>query len=124
MKDENLIHIRLTHGEAVNSKRDILSTQMNLIKMLKVMRDFHKLRSEEFRTKAQIHKKLKELDLSVHKLELLLPKIKIPKILQQGTEEVKEEVKEKSVKKKEKDPHEKDLEKQLLEIQEKLKKLE
>jgi hypothetical protein len=123
MKDQNLIHIRLSHSEAVNSKKDILSTQMNLIKMLKVMKSFHKLRSEELKTKAQIQKKLKELDSDIHKLELLLPKIKIPKILQTGTEEIKEEVKE-TVKKKEKDPHEKDLEQQLLEIQEKLKKLE
>jgi hypothetical protein len=122
MKDENLIHIRLDHSEAVHSKVDVLSTQMNLIKMLKIMKAFHKLRSEELKTKGKIQKKLKDLDANVHKLEVLLPKIHIPKILQHGTEEIKKEVKEKIQRKP--DPHEIDLENQLREIQEKLRRLE
>jgi hypothetical protein len=122
MKDENLIHIRLNHSEAVTSKVDVLSTQMNLIKMLKIMKAFHKLRSEELKTKGKIQKKLKDLDANIHKLEVLLPKIHIPKILQHGTEEIKQEVKEKV--KRKLDPHEIDLENQLKEIQDKLRKLE
>ena len=121
MKDENLIHIKLEHGEAVNSKVDVLSTQMDLIKMLKIIKAFHKLRNEELDTRAKLQKKLREVNLNIHKLEVLLPKIKIPEILQHGSVEVREEVK-KEVKKK--DPHEKDLEKQLQEIQAKLKRLE
>jgi uncharacterized protein YjaG (DUF416 family) len=122
MKDENLIHIRLNHSEAVTSKVDVLSTQMNLIKMLKIMKTFHKLRAEELKTKGKIQKKLKDLDGNIHKLEVLLPKIHIPKILQHGTEEIKQEVKEKV--KRKPDPHEIDLENQLKEIQDKLRRLE
>lgn len=122
VKDANLIHIRLNHREAVASKIDVLSTQMNLIRMLKTMKAYHKLRSEEFKTKEKILRKLRELDKGVHKLELLLPKIHIPKILQHGKEEIKEEVHEK-VKSKKKDPRDLDLEMQLKEIQDKLKKL-
>ena len=121
MKDENLIHIKLEHGEAVDSKVDVLTTQMNLIKLLRIIKAFHKLRDEELKTKEKLQKKLKEINLNVHKLEVLLPKIKIPEILQHGSVEVREEVK-KEVKKK--DPHEKDLEKQLRDIQAKLKRLE
>ncbi len=125
MKDENLIHIKLSHSEAVASKVDVLSTQMNLIKMLKIMKIFHKLRSEELKTKAKIQKKLKELDGSIHKLELLLPKIKIPKILQHEQEGIREEVREevREVAKKKKNYYDKDLEVQLKEIQDKLMKL-
>jgi len=125
VKDENLIHIRLNHSEAVTSKVDVLSTQMNLIRMLKTMKTFHKIRAEEFKTKEKLQRKLKELDNSIHKLELLLPKIKIPKILQHETEQVREEVREevREVVKK-KDYYDKDLESQLKEIQDKLMKLE
>ena len=125
VKDENLIHIKLNHSEAVNSKVDVLSTQMNLIKMLKIMKAFHKLRAEELKTKAKLQKKLKELDGSIHKLELLLPKIRIPKILQHEKEEIREEVRKevREVAKKE-NYYDKNLEVQLKEIQDKLMKLE
>lgn len=125
-KEAPLIHIKLNHREAVNSKVDVLSTQMNLIRMLRTMKSFHKIRSEELKVKAKIQKRLRELDKSIHKLELLLPKIEIPKILQHEKEEVKEEVR-KEVRKdvdKKKDYYDKDLEIQLKEIQEKLMKLE
>jgi hypothetical protein len=126
MKDENLIHIRLNHSEAVNAKVDVLSTQMNLIKMIKIMKAFHKLRSEELKTKLTIQKKLKELDKDVHKLETLLPKIHIPKILKHEEEEIIEKpaVVKKTEKKKERDPKDIDLERQLKEIQDKLRMLE
>ncbi len=126
MKDSNLIHIRLDHSEAVISKVDVLSTQVYLIKMLKTMKAFHKLRAEELKTKIKIQKKLKEVNSNIHKLEVLLPKIKIPEILQHGSVEVREtSVSETaSERKKKADPHEKDLEKQLQEIQDKLRKLE
>jgi hypothetical protein len=130
LKDENLIHIKLSHSEAVNSKVDILSTQMHLIKMLKTMKTYHKLRSEDLKVKAKIHRKLKELENSIHKLELLLPKIKIPRILQHGQEAIVEEVDNKIRKEnkhrseeKNKDYYDKDLEVQLKDIQEKLMKL-
>jgi histidyl-tRNA synthetase len=126
MKDENLIHIRLNHSEAVNAKVDVLSTQMNLIKMIKIMKVFHKLRSEELKTKLKIQKKLKDLDKDVHKLETLLPKIHIPKILKHEEEEIIEKpaVVKKTEKKKERDPKDIDLERQLKEIQDKLRMLE
>ncbi len=127
MKQENLIHIKLNHSEAVNGKVDVLSTQMNLIKMLKILKIFHKLRSEELKTKSKVQKKLKEVEGNIHKLENLLPKIHIPKILQHGSEEVREEVSEKVkslVKSKEKEPYDRNLEIQLKEIQDKLRKLE
>lgn len=123
VKDENLIHIRLNHSEAVNAKVDVLSTQMNLIKMIKTMKTFYKLRMEELKTKAKIHKKFKELDSNIHKLEILLPKIHIPKILQHGTEEVKQEVKQEVEKKHKEINFDKGLEDQLKEIQDKLRQL-
>ena len=125
MKDANLIHIKLNHSEAVNAKVDVLSTQMNLIRMLKIMKTFHKIRSEELKTKAKIHKKLKEVDSNIRKLGVLLPKIHIPKILQHDGEEVKEVIKKEVVKEQKREvSFDKDLENQLKEIQAKLRKLE
>lgn len=124
-KEGSLIHIKLTHSEAVNSKVDVLSTQMNMIKMLKTMKTFHKLRSEELKLKSRIQRKLRELNNSIRKLENILPRIEIPKILQHEQEEVREEVRKevKHTVAKKKDSYDNDLEMQLKEIQEKLMKL-
>lgn len=118
IKSENLLHVKLEYEEGVQSKKDILSSERDLIRLIKVMRRYHLLRKEELDNKLRIYKKIKELKLNLTKLNQTLPKIKIPGILR------KEEVgqKEKGVVKK-KEAYDIDLETQLREIQERLRKL-
>lgn len=120
MKSENLIHIKLEYPEAVQSKKDILSSQRDLIELLKTIKRYTLLRKEELNIKLKIYKKIKELKTNLGNLHQIIPKIKIPEILKKGAEETKEEFKES---KKKKEPYDRDLESQLEEIQERLKRL-
>lgn len=116
MKSENLIHVKLEYPEAVQSKRDILETQRDLLRILKTLKKFHLIRIEELKFKAKLAKKIKELKSNISKLHQVLPKVQVPEILHH-------EEKEKTELKIKEDYHDTDLESQLEEIQNRLRSL-
>lgn len=120
MGDETLIHVKLEYAEAVRAKRDILSFESDLLRVLRRVRSYHKLRSEELRIRLKMYRRIKELKSNVGRLQQTLPKIKIPSLLSKGREEIVEYSKPKVIKNNPSD----DLDKQLEEIQERLRKLE
>lgn len=132
MKSQNVIHIKLDSNEARTSKRDILSTQLNLIKIEQTIGKFNVLRMQELMLKQQLHRKLKEVETLVSTIQTQLPKVQIPEILKKNhrikmkKEEEKEEIHEShiSTSTKEESPKEGSLEHQLQEIQEKLKAIQ
>ena len=111
MIKENLIHVRLGYGEAFQTKRDILSSEMALLKIAKTIRGYGFYRSQELELKLILYKEIKELKMILGKLQKTLPKPKIPSILK---EDFGEEAEPKSKKIK---PVERGLEEQLQEIQ-------
>lgn len=113
MTSENLLHIRLNRDELINSKKEILSTEADLIRILQTLKKYHLLRTNELKLKAKFLKKLKETKVEIKKLEEILPKPKIPKSLKEIGK-----IKEISEAKKG------NLEIQLEEIQRKLRELE
>ncbi len=115
MNNENLIHIRLNSDELINSKKEILSTEADLIKIMQTLKKYQILRTNELRLKARLLKKLKETKVEIKKLEEILPMPKIPKILK-GIESEKEMFNI--------SPKRDNLEFQLEEIQRKLRELE
>lgn len=115
MTNENLIHIMLNRDELISSKKEILSTEANLIRILQIIKKYSILRTNELKLKAKFLKKLKETKVEIKKLEEILPKPEIPKILK-GIENEKEKFNISSKKD--------NLEIQLEEIQKKLRELE
>ena len=115
MASENLFHIRFDRDELINSKKEILSTEADLIKILQIIKKYQLLRVNELKLKTRFLKKLKETKAEIKKLEEILPKPKIPKILLEIGNK-KEEFKISSKKD--------SLEIQLEEIQKKLRELE
>jgi hypothetical protein len=77
-KEDQLIHIKLGYSEAIESKRDILITQTNLIKILKNIKRYHLIRSKELKLKIIFLKKIRDLKKNINKIEKAIPKIKIP----------------------------------------------
>jgi hypothetical protein len=120
-KEEELIHIRLDYFEARKGKTDLLSSQMNLLKIIQIINRYKKLRMKELENKKNIQTKLKQTNTNIKKLQKMLPKYKIPKILENATE--KEET-TKENKKEIKIESKNTLESQVKEIQEKLKLLQ
>ena len=121
MTSEKLIHIKLNSSEALQAKRDVLSTERELLEIAKTIKRYQSLRIEELKLKLRLHRKLKELLTNIRNLQKTLPKIEIPKIIKEiyePTEEV-----EKTIQKARAIKTDADLEAQLKDIQEKLKEL-
>ena len=120
MENQNLIHVKLEYSEALNAKKDMLSVQMQLLKIARIISNYKKIRSKGMRTKLKTYRRIIELKKDLSKMQKTLPKIKVPKIIRQ------EDVKEKHI---EEIPvissqYDKSLEIELRQIQDKLKKIE
>ena len=118
MTKENLIHVRLGHTEAFQAKRDILSSEMALLKIAKTIRGYGFYRSQELELKSILYREIKELKMVLGKLQKTLPKPKIPSILKEEFGK-KTEPQSKKIK-----PAERNLEEQLQEIQKRLNDLQ
>jgi len=115
-----VIHVKLEYLEALQSKKDILGSELGLLKIAKAIKRYQILRSDELKIKLRLHRKLSELKTNIGRLQQVLPKVKIPDIL----EEKRESPEKKIVKTKiEERAHDSSLESQLQEIQERLKQL-
>lgn len=119
MKNENLIHVKLEYGEALQSKRDILSSEMNLLRITKMIKKYRLLRLEELKIKLKLYRKIKEIITNIKKMQITLPKLEIPKILKKDKEI--EEPDKLPIKERE---YDESLESQLQEIQDKLNLLQ
>jgi len=115
-----VIHVKLEYNEALQSKKDILNSELGLLKIAKAIKKHQILRSDELKVKLRLHRKLKELKTNIGKLQQVLPKIKIPDILSGGREPPEEHIVKSKV---EKRAHDSSLEAELQEIQARLKEL-
>ena len=122
------IHLRLDYGEAIFLRKDVLTSEMELIFILKSMNNYINLRKQEVSLKVKFYQILRKLSANVKKMERTLPQLEIPKILKnsQKQKEVFEkkleslpEIKPLSKKSRADDA----LEQQLLEIQRKIQSL-
>lgn len=117
MKEQSLIHVKIDYDEAVQSKKDLLSSERYFILLLKTIKRYGLLRRDELNTKLRLQKKMKDLKINLGKLNETLPKIKLPDILKKddSEEESSSKIKGKIVNI--------DLESQLREIQDRLRRL-
>lgn len=129
VKNDNLMHIRVDYGGAKNSKKDLLMTEISVIKAVQTLHSYKLLKLEEYEARAKLQAKVKEARLTLIALQRVLPKVKVPEtfteeILGEHSEEHKDKTKTHEIPR----PriikiHEDPLEAQLKEIQDKLSKL-
>lgn len=117
MNNGNLIHVRLEYEEALQSKKYILSSEMNLLKIIKIIKKYHSLRLEELKLKLRVYRKLKEASAEIRRLQKTFLNTEGLEILE------KDEIGRK-IKKTKENQYDKSLESQLQEIQEKLDALQ
>ena len=117
---ENLIHVKFEYSEAVNAKKQMLSVEMQLLKIARIIGNYKKIRSKGLRTKLKTYRRIIELQKDLKKMQQTLPKIKVPKILQKDEiEKIKiNEIEPSSTQ------YDKSLENELQDIQDKLNKLQ
>ena len=122
MNNEDILHVKFEYDELIRSKKDLLSTQIDLLKIAKAIRNFRFSRTEELNTKLLLHKKSKEFNLILRKLQISLPTLKTPKILQK--EKSKKTLTMQKVQTHTQAQHDSTIESELLEIQNRLKNLQ
>jgi len=115
MKNENLVHIKLEYDEAVDGKKDLLLTQMNLLKITRAVKVYYSLKKKESQTKLKLSKKLRSTNNFLKKIKTNLPQIRVRK-------EINAHSKKKP--KREKIEYDRGIEDQLLDIQDKLNSLQ
>jgi len=86
------VHIKLEQPEAIEIKRDVLNSEMDLIKIIRIMRKYKILRMRELRLKEKLRKNMSTSVTNIKKLQIMLPKGRIPKI-DHGEEEEKDVLK-------------------------------
>lgn len=120
-EQQNLIHVKIDYEEALQSKRDILASEKDILQILKTLKRYHLLRKEELTLKLKLQVKIKELELNLKKLSETLPKVKTSPLPKK--EESKDGKATTATPKTKEEKEEDDLEKQLREIQDKLRSL-
>lgn len=89
-KKPELIHVKLEYDELIQVKKDLLSLQLQLLKILKSISKYHYLRKIELDKKILFYNYLKNTNKYIVELQNQLPMIKIPKILQKNRDESNE----------------------------------
>ncbi|MEM3141491.1 MAG: hypothetical protein QXX55_01745 [Candidatus Pacearchaeota archaeon] len=120
MPDENLIYIKFRREESINTKKDFLIAQINLLKIAGAINKYNFYRTKEYELKSGIIKKIRYINSSINKLQKILPKPKKLEIL----EKTKEGEQEQKTKIKKTGFYEKSIDEQLKEIEEKLNQIQ
>ncbi len=115
-EESNPVYFGVGYYEALESKKDILSSEMSFLNLIKIIRRYNSLKMEELIVKERMYKAIKELNGLMKKTKASFPFLKIP-----------EKAKREEVIKKEitlpEERFDEDLENQLRDIQEKLKSI-
>lgn len=74
------IYVKLYPEEAVDSKRNLLSAEINFLNIIKKIQAYKKLRVNELVKRNAMKKKLKLLSSEIKSLATLLPSTKMPDI--------------------------------------------
>lgn len=123
-KGENFIHIKFEYEEGMYAKREILSSELSLVSIMKSLSRYTILRSAELKLKAKFYREIKKTLSDTRKLESNLPDIELPKKIKYLQNNPHEKIREPQERVLEiKGKNEAGLEDQLREIQRKLQSL-
>jgi hypothetical protein len=118
---ENFVHVKVDYNEALESKKSLLSLEMDLLRIIKSIRAYKQIRSKELKEKVKLSKKIKESLADLRKIHRIFPKIKIPQT--QVNKKVEKESPEEKKKRKRAEKYDITIEQELQEIQKKLSSL-
>ena len=116
MEQKNPVYVKMEYDESLESKKNLLSTEVSLLNLLKSLKAYHSIKSDELKIKANIYKAIRELNLNMRKTRASFPFIKLPE-KQKREISVSKEIKVK------KERIDNDLELELQEIQNRLASL-
>lgn len=104
-------YIQISYGEAFASKKQLLSSELNLLHALEEVRNYKVLRKKELMIKNNLKIVLKDLRIKINQIQSTFPEETILKISKEKTKKMKKE-------------QEQNIQGQLQEIQDKLERLQ
>ena len=72
-KPKQVVHVWIDAAQAVDAKKQILSSETNLLEIIKIMREYNTLRKREFVLKNRLKKALEEIKDNITIIEAELP---------------------------------------------------
>jgi len=73
MKNENPVHLRFEHTEALASKKDILLFESNVLRITKFMKRYQIIRRRELILKSKLQKRIRSIKKDLIMINSLLP---------------------------------------------------
>ncbi len=118
--DEKLIHLKIDYLDSLETKKDVLTLQKDLIGLAGQIERFNSVRISEINSKIKLGIAMRKTVDSLKKLKGILPDPKVPKILIKENAEKPAKKEKKLDMKMQKIRDERDIESQLRDIQNKL----
>jgi len=95
--ESDLVHVKINYSEALQSKRNSLSSQADLINIIKSIKKYNLLREKELTLKEKLYTKIKRINTKIKELKTSLPKPEIPEKLKPKDEKRYSYSKEKKI---------------------------
>ena len=73
MKEENQVYVQIGYDESLASKKEILSSEISLLNLMKVIKRYDALRLEELKVKSKIRKEIKLLGTKTREVQSSFP---------------------------------------------------
>lgn len=93
MKPDKLIHIKFDYENALGSKKDFVSSELGLVKINKMLKEYHQLRLLEIEMKKKLESKIRGLKLDLGRLRNLLPEVEAKEAIKDIQKEFGKKVK-------------------------------
>ncbi len=87
MEQKSPIYFRIGYDESIESKKGVLSSEVSLLNLIKIIKRYNLIRLEEFKIKTEISRAIKKLDLEMKKTKSSFPFFKVPKTKKRETYE-------------------------------------
>ena len=122
MTEAEVRYVKLENSEGILARKYFLSTQMNLLRILKAIKGYHALRLKELKSKAKLLNGMREVSQDIKKIQMNIPKLTTSHFFVREKDTGKVQIREKT--EAIRPGSDKDLEMQLRDIQEKLRDLQ
>ncbi len=123
-KKDSIIHVKLEYDEAKQSKMDLLTSEIDMLNIIRAIEKYIAIRNIELNLKAKFYREMKKILMELRLLEANMPQIHIPKPRHLQPLHADEKASQVPAQMPEiKTKSEDQLERQLAEIQRKLKEL-
>ena len=119
MEKEDFIHVKLENREAIQFKKQLLLLEMGILRLTKQIKNYRSLRELELKNKIKINKEIKSINKDIGKIDKINPDLEGYKVKSKKHKEIEPFEKEKKV-----NVYKDNIEKELQEIQERLRVLD